>query len=102
MFDRSAGWAHRIVNDKTYPFSKDSLAYIEALLPEPLWKTSEDLDNLVLFFLKRFCPLTGSELAKKCGAHGRTIRASIKRLRDAGHKIGASMIPPRGYLLEEK
>jgi len=102
MFERSAGWAHRVTNDKSYPFSDKSLSHIETYLPGLLWETSEDLDDLVLAYLTQVSPLTGSELARLCGAGKRTIKTSIKRLREAGYKIGASMKPPRGYSLEEE
>lgn len=107
MFNRSAGWAHRVTNDKTYPFSKESLSRIEPLLPPLIWTNREELDDLVmgilgLELLKGRGPITGAQIAMLCGAGKSTIRASIKRLRDAGENIGASMVPPRGYRLEDK
>lgn len=101
MFNRSAGWAHRVTNDKTYPFSDKNLSHIEASLPPLLWETSEDLDILVLGHLQRIGRVTGSNLARLCGAGKRTIKTSVRRLRKAGHKIGASTRPPRGYRLEQ-
>lgn len=102
IFDRSAGWAHRVTNDKTYPFSKESLSHIEERLPPLLWETNKDLDALVIHHLQKRGRTTGAKLGEFCGAGERTIRSSIKRLRKAGHNIGASMTPPRGYYLEER
>lgn len=107
MFERSAGWAYRVTNEKTYPFSDKSLAHIEASLPPLLWETSEDLDILVMGILRvrlrwAWSPITGAEIAMLCGASKRTIRRSIGRLRKAGYKIDGSVGPPKGYRLEEE
>jgi len=71
-----------------------------ALLPERLfWNGSDELDSLVLYLLNERGRLTGRQLGRLCGTTDRTIRNSIKRLRDDRHDIGASMRPPRGYFI---
>jgi len=79
---------------------------ILALLPPNIfWHGAKELDAAVVRVLtERFIygpsRITGGEIARRLGTNDRTIRGSIKRLREAGHNISASLAPPRGYRLE--
>jgi len=66
------------------------------------WEDCTELDSLVLRFLRQQGRLTGRELGGLCGTTDRTIRKSIRRLRDAGNDIRGSTKPPRGYALEQR
>lgn len=66
-----------------------------------LWAGSDELDEQVLWLVSGPDRITGAELARRLGTVDRTIRSSIKRLREKGHNISASLAPPRGYRLEE-
>lgn len=101
LFMRSAAWALRIARGD-YELSENVLAYIGERMPKSPWNTGDELDDLVLDILKEGHRITGKEIAMRCGTWPQTVRASIKRLREDGHNITASMAPPRGYrLLEE-
>ena len=65
------------------------------------WEGPADLDALVLAYLEPRIRITGRKLGSLLGTTDRTIRKSIKRLRDDGYNIDASMRPPRGYRLDD-
>jgi len=96
---KSGGATWLIAHRKTNP-DDGTAEQIMALLPERLfWNGSDELDSLVLYLLNERGRLTGRQLGRLCGTTDRTIRNSIKRLRDDRHDIGASMRPPRGYFI---
>lgn len=99
--NRSEPWACRVASGR-YNLIEPVVEEVETLLPAPPWETYNQLDSLVLVLLvvtaKR---QTGKDMARICGTCDRTIRGSIKRLREAGHNISASLRSPRGYRLEE-
>lgn len=101
LFGHTKGWAHKIAN-YPIPVSDKVLEKAEQVLPPLPWQNREELDNLVEKLLKENDRLTGREIARQCGTNDRTIRSSIKRLREKGHNISASLAPPRGYRLEEE
>lgn len=100
IFSRSPTWACRIAKGQYTYWTEESISYIEERMPKRLWDTYVELDRLVLILLRTSKRRTGTEMARICGTTDRTIRASIKRLREAGHNISASLAPPRGYWLE--
>lgn len=102
---RGGVWAWRVAKGDLYLSEEEAQSTLDKL-PTPLWATSGDLDALVLQTLRRGLlnrgPMRGYILAFFCEANDRTIRRSIKRLREKGHNISASLAPPRGYRLEEE
>jgi len=99
LFGHTRGWAHKIAY-YPIPVTDEVLKKADRILPKLLWEGTDELDELVLNILERNHPITGRELAKLCGTVDRTIRSSIKRLREKGYYIDASMRPPRGYQLK--
>jgi len=99
LFGYTRGWAYKIAY-YPIPVSEEVLRKAEEILPGLLWEGKDELDELVLSKLNTNHPITGRELAKLCGTVDRTIRSSIKRLREAGYRIDASMVPPKGYRLD--
>ena len=105
---RSEGWACAVGRGKQTPpdyvvVEVGERVEIEIkLYPFLCWNGASELDYLVLTLL---CAegnyLTGRQLARFCGTTDRTIRNSIKRLRETGYHISASMKPPRGYRLDD-
>jgi len=101
LFGHTKGWAHKIAN-YPIPVSDEVLQKAEQVLPPLPWQNRKELDDLVVDLLGEHGRLTGRELGRLCGTGDRTIRSSIKRLREAGKKVDASLAPPRGYRLEEE
>jgi len=103
---RSEGWACAVARRRQTPPD-----YVVAEVGERLWReirlypflcwnNAPELDTLVLILLRtEGGRLTGGQLARLCGTTDRTIRKSVKRLRDYGYSIDGSMRPPRGYRL---
>ena len=100
IFGRSSTWACRIAKGQYTYWTEESVSYIEERMPKPLWETYAQLDERVLARLWWGLRITGEEMAFLQGTTPRTIRGSIKRLRERGHNITASLAPPRGYRLE--
>lgn len=101
-FGRSRGVAHLIASGRWLPKIEQAEEILSVLPDGIFWHGSAELDDLVLLFLQRGDHLTGRELGRLCGTTDRTIRASIKRLRERAINIKASMAPPRGYWLERE
>ena len=98
---RSGPWACRVAGGD-YNLIESVVEEVEALLPPPLWETYKELDERVLDILVEGERHTANYFARCYGTTPRTIRGSIKRLREKGHNITASLAPPRGYRLEEE
>lgn len=110
------GWIWLVAHGEI-PISEERAERILSKLPKFLfWVDGAMLDLFVLDLLKqrgRFpvsslgipvggsCTITGRELGRLCGTTDRNIRRVIQRLRAKGFRIEASMVPPRGYRLND-
>ena len=98
---RNPGHPYMIATGRWKPSEERAQKILATMPQELLWKGPVELDLLVLVFLSEQERLTGRQLGRLCGTTDRTIRKSVSRLREAGHKIDASLKPPRGYRLDE-
>ena len=101
-FDGSRALAYMIATGQWEPNEQRAREILDVLPGRLFWKSKADLDCLVLGLLEDRGRMTGWELGRWCGTTDRTIRNSIRRLREDGYNISASMKPPRGYRLESR
>lgn len=100
-FGATRGVAHLIASGRWVPKGERVQEILNILPSHIFWHGPDELEGVVLRLLQKHGRLTGQELGRRCATTDRTIRVIIKRLRERGIKISASMSPPRGYRLEE-